>query len=74
MYCVVFKYNYRIQEILIVLLCMFFCSWYLNFSNDESISDYFLLILEMIVQCFVLIIGERVEEEEDEDMEVVNGI
>lgn len=28
---------------------------------------------EMIVQCLVLITGERVEEEEDEDMEVVNG-
>lgn len=28
---------------------------------------------EMIVQCLVLIIGERVEKEEDEDMEVVNG-
>lgn len=28
---------------------------------------------EMIEQCLVLITGERVEEEEDEDMEVVNG-
>lgn len=68
-----FKYNYRIQELLIVLSCMFLCSWYSNFSNDLSILDYFPLMSEMIVQCLVLIIGERVEEEEDEDMEVVNG-
>lgn len=33
----------------------------------------FPLMSEMIVQCLVLITGERVEEEEDEDMEVVNG-
>lgn len=52
---------------------MFLCSWYSNFSNDLSILDYFPLMSEMIVQCLVLITGERVEEEEDEDMEVVNG-